>query len=52
MINVAGWEPVRLAFAWTEAAQVPLILGQTTFFQTFDLRVRRSQQTIEISCFQ
>ncbi len=25
-------EPVRLAFSWAKASQVPLILGQTNFF--------------------
>jgi hypothetical protein len=30
--NVAQFPPVRLAFAWTRAENVPLILGQVNFF--------------------
>ncbi|GAP99242.1 hypothetical protein [Leptolyngbya sp. NIES-2104] len=42
-------DPVRLAFAWTQSAQVPLILGQTNFFREFEICFERSRQTIEIT---
>jgi hypothetical protein len=36
-IQIGNLEPVRLAFAWAQASQVPLILGQTNFFREFDV---------------
>ena len=30
--KVASFPPVELAFAWTQAANMPLILGQVNFF--------------------
>jgi hypothetical protein len=47
-VQVGSLEPVRLAFAWAEASQVPLILGQTNFFREFDICFERSRSTIEI----
>ncbi|NJL10719.1 MAG: hypothetical protein HC908_12570 [Calothrix sp. SM1_7_51] len=47
-IQIGDMEPVRLAFAWVEASQVPLILGQTNFFREFDVCFVRSRRTIEI----
>jgi hypothetical protein len=47
-VQVGNLEIVRLAFAWTASSQVPLILGQTNFFQEFDVCFTRSQQTIEV----
>ncbi|MCK5523833.1 MAG: hypothetical protein KAI83_11940 [Thiomargarita sp.] len=46
--TVAQFPPVRLAFAWTRAENVPLILGQVNFFQEFDVCFFRSQKTFEI----
>jgi len=34
---VADLKPVRLAFAWSQAENIPLILGQLNFFQEFDI---------------
>lgn len=34
---VGDFEPVRLAFAWTRAENVPLMLGQNNFFAEFDI---------------
>src|SRR5262245_54626441 len=45
---VAHFEPVRLAFAWTRAEDVPLILGQVNFFMEFDVCFYRSQQAFEL----
>jgi hypothetical protein len=48
-VQVGNLDVVRLAFAWTASSQVPLILGQTNFFQEFDVCFTRSQQTIEVT---
>lgn len=50
-VQIGYLEPVRLAFAWTQASQVPLILGQTNFFREFDVCFQRSRCTIEIIRF-
>jgi xanthosine utilization system XapX-like protein len=50
-VQIGNLEPVRLAFAWAQAAQVPLILGQTNFFREFDVCFQRSRSTIEITRF-
>jgi hypothetical protein len=47
-VGVGNLVAVRLAFAWTKLSQVPLILGQTNFFQEFDVCFERSRCTIEI----
>lgn len=47
-IQIGDLEAVRLAFAWAQSSQVPLILGQTNFFREFDACFVRSRQTIEI----
>jgi hypothetical protein len=39
--------PVRLAFAWTRAADVPLLLGQVNFFAEFDVCFFRSRGFLE-----
>jgi hypothetical protein len=46
---VANYVPVRLAFAWTRAETVPLILGQVNFFMEFDVCFFRSRGVFEIS---
>lgn len=45
---VGRFSPVRLAFAWTQAENVPLILGQVNFFMEFDVCFYRSQRYFEI----
>jgi hypothetical protein len=50
-IQIGNLEPVRLAFAWAQASQIPLILGQTNFFREFDVCFQRSRRTIEIIQF-
>lgn len=50
-VQIGNLEPVRLAFAWSQASQVPLILGQTNFFREFDVCFQRSRRTIEIIRF-
>jgi predicted aspartyl protease len=46
---VGQFESVPLVFAWTQAANVPLILGQVNFFMAFDVCFYRSQLQFEIS---
>jgi hypothetical protein len=46
--KVGEFNPVRLAFAWTKAERVPLILGQTNFFMEFDVCFFRSQLLFEV----
>lgn len=50
-VEIGNLKPVRLAFAWAQASQVPLILGQTNFFREFDVCFQRSQRIIEITRF-
>lgn len=47
--TVGLFEPVRLAFAWTQAANIPLILGQVNFFMEFDVCFYRSQLEFAVS---
>ena len=46
--TVGGLSPVRLAFAWTLANDLPIILGQTNFFLAYDVCFFRTQGTFEI----
>ena len=46
--KVEGFEPVRLAFAWSESEHVPLILGQVNFFMVFNVCFYRTQQAFEL----
>jgi hypothetical protein len=48
MAQVGEFEPVRLAFAWTQSPNVPLILGQTNFFMEFDVSFFRSKMEFEV----
>ena len=45
---VGQFAPVRLAFAWTQAESVPLLLGQVNFFMEFDVCFYRSEHVFEI----
>ena len=46
--TVEPFRPVRLAFAWTRADSIPLILGQVNSYLEFDVCFFRSQQAFEI----
>jgi len=46
--QVASFPPINLAFAWTQAANVPLILGQANFFFEFDVCFFRARSEFEI----
>ena len=45
---VGSFPPVRLAFAWTRAEDMPLLLGQVNFFAEFDVCFFRSQGFVEL----
>lgn len=45
---VGDFEPIRLIFAWTQAENVPLILGQVNFFIEFDVCFYRSQLSFAV----
>ena len=46
---VGQFDPVQLVFAWTQATNVPLILGQVNFFMEFDVCFYRSQLEFAVS---
>lgn len=46
--TIATFPPVRLAFAWTQAESVPLLLGQVNFFLEFDVCFFRAQAIFEV----
>jgi hypothetical protein len=46
--SIASFSQVRLAFAWTQAADVPLILGQINFSMEFNVCFYRSQRYFEV----
>ena len=48
-VIVGQFKPVQLVFAWTQATNVPLILGQVNFFMEFDVCFYRSQLEFAIS---
>ncbi len=45
---VGAFAPVRLAFAWAQTDEVPLILGQANFFAEFDVCFLRAQAVFDI----
>lgn len=46
--EIVDFEPINLAFAWTKAENVPVILGQTNFFSQFDVCFFRQDKEFEI----
>lgn len=46
---IGQFESVQLVFAWTQATNVPLILGQVNFFMEFDVCFYRSQLEFSVS---
>ncbi len=48
-VTVARFNPVRLAFAWAQSDNIPLVLGQMNFFQEFDICFFRADMTFEIT---
>ena len=48
LATVAPFPLVRLAFAWVQKNDVPVILGQVNFFMEFDVAFYRHKATFEI----
>lgn len=46
--EISDFSPVNLAFAWTRAENVPVILGQINFFAEFDICFFRSRKSFEV----
>ncbi|MGB3651411.1 MAG: hypothetical protein WBA41_09400, partial [Rivularia sp. (in: cyanobacteria)] len=46
--QVSPFPTVNLAFAWTQAADMPLILGQANFFFEFDVCFFRGRSEFEV----
>ncbi len=49
LAQVGEFAPVRLAFAWVDRDDVPLILGQTNFFMEFEVCFYRSRLEFEVN---
>ena len=45
---VGNFPPVRLVFAWTQADDVPILLGQVNFFAEFHVCFFRFRSTFDI----
>jgi hypothetical protein len=46
--RICSFPSVNLAFAWTQAPNVPLILGQANFFFEFDVCFFRARSEFEV----
>jgi hypothetical protein len=46
--QVSSFPIVNLAFAWTQATDIPLILGQANFFFEFDVCFFRARSEFEV----
>jgi hypothetical protein len=46
--SVGSFAPVRLVFAWTQADDVPLLLGQMNFFLEFEVCFFRARAAFEV----
>jgi hypothetical protein len=46
--QVSSFPTVNLAFAWTQATEVPLILGQANFFFEFEVCFWRARSEFEV----
>lgn len=47
--EIGEFPPVRLVFAWTQAENAPLVLGQMNFFMEFDVCFFRSKLEFEVN---
>jgi hypothetical protein len=52
--QIAQFSSVKLAFAWTQKSrkEVRLILGQTNFFEYFEITFRGREKTFDISSYE
>lgn len=46
---IGSFDPVRLVFAWSRLDNVPTILGQMNFFQTFNVSFTGAEQTFDVA---
>ena len=46
--SIADFAPVQLAFAWAQAENLPLILGEVNFFMVFEVCFFRAQSLFEL----
>jgi len=46
--RIGSFPAVNLAFAWAETDSIPVLLGQTNFFQEFDVCFFRSRSMFEV----
>ena len=46
--SIADFAPAQLAFAWAQAEELPLILGQVNFFMVFEVCFFRAQSLFEL----
>ena len=46
--QIGAFQQRRLVFAWAKTDQIPLILGQTNFFQEFNVCFFRSELAFEV----
>jgi len=47
-IALGAWPVINLGFAWTRDAEVPVVLGQVSFFSHFNVCFMRSRQQFEL----
>ncbi len=48
LAEVGSFSPVEFVFAWSQADDIPLILGRMNFFLMFDVCFYRSQMLFEL----
>ena len=48
-VYINGSDKIQLAFAWSKADNIPLLLGQTNFFMEFDVFFSRSALFFDVS---
>lgn len=46
--TIDGFEPVKLAFAWSKLNSIPMILGQINFLMEFDVCFFRARGVFEV----
>lgn len=47
-VAVGNWPIINMGFAWTREADVPMVLGQISFFSHFKVCFMRSSQQFEL----
>ena len=47
-LQIGPWPSIRMAFAWAQLEDAPIILGQVNFFQQIDVCFSRSRTQFEL----